>query len=205
MMLKLDHFAVAAHSLQEAREFIETSLGLAMQDGGKHDVFGTHNCLLGLADGLYLEAIAIDPGAPSPDRSRWFGLDRFAGAARPTNWICATGDLDEALSRMGDKAGHPVHLRRGDLRWKMAVPNDGILPYDNLFPALIEWQGPAHPSAVLADAGCRLRRLVVTHPEARSLQADLAGLLQDSRVVFDVGPSGLVAEVETPHGPRVLQ
>jgi len=41
-------------------------LGVPFQPGGRHDVFGTHNALLGLADGLYIEAIAIaiDPDAP---------------------------------------------------------------------------------------------------------------------------------------------
>jgi hypothetical protein len=36
---------------------------------------GTHNRVMGLYGGLYLEVIAIDPSAAAPDRPRWFGLD----------------------------------------------------------------------------------------------------------------------------------
>lgn len=203
-MMQLDHLAVAGSTLEEASAAVEAALGVAMQPGGKHDLFGTHNRLLGLADGLYLEAIAVDPGAPLPGRPRWFDLDRFSGAARPCNWVCRTDDLDAVLARLPDGAGVPVALRRGDLRWSMAVPQDGILPFDNLFPALIEWQGALHPAAMLAPSGCALRRLVVAHPQAEALRQALAGFA-DPRVVFETGAPGLMAEFDTPHGVRVLR
>ncbi len=205
MTMKLDHLAVAGETLDEAVERIETALGIGLRPGGHHDVFATHNRLLGLADGLYLEAIAIDPMAPAPGRSRWFDLDRFRGPARLSNWICATGDLDAALTTLPGGAGQPVALGRGDLKWRMAVPQNGVLPYDNMFPALIEWQSPMHPSAVLPDSGCRLRRLVVTHPDATDLAAALAPVFDDQRVAFEAGAPGLRAEIETPKGLRVLQ
>ncbi len=83
----LDHIAVSGTTLPEAVAAVEEALGVRMQPGGEHAVFHTHNALLGLADGLYLEAIAINPDAPVPERPRWFDLDRFAGPARLTNWI----------------------------------------------------------------------------------------------------------------------
>ncbi|MBC7178832.1 MAG: VOC family protein, partial [Roseovarius sp.] len=116
-------------------------------------------------------------------------LDRFTGVPR--------------LRHPG--AGQAVALARGDLRWRMAVPVDGILPLDNLFPALIEWQGAAHPAARLTPSGARLSRLVVTHPEAAILRATVGAELRDARVVFEPGPTGLRAEIETPHGPRVIE
>jgi hypothetical protein len=156
-----------------------------------------------LEDGLYLEVIAIDPGAPAPCYPRWFDLDRFIGAPRLRNWICAVDDLGAALLRHPG-AGQAVALARGDLRWRMAVPVDGILPHDNLFPALIQWQGGAHPAARLTSTGARLSRLVVSHPEAAILRAMVGAELHDARVVFERGPTGLRAEIETPHGPRVI-
>ena len=57
----------------------------------------THNRLLGLGD-LYLEVIAADPSAPRPAWPRWFDLDRFTGAPRLTNWICACDDLEAAVA-----------------------------------------------------------------------------------------------------------
>ena len=203
--MQLDHIAVAGSTLEEASHKVEAALGVAMQPGGRHGMFGTCNRLLGLADGIYLEAIAIDPDAPAPARPRWFGLDRFSGAARLSNWICRCGDLDETLARLPRGVGEPVGLSRGDLRWRMAVPGDGWLPFDNLFPALIEWQGRLHPGDMLAVSGCALRRLVVSHPRAGDLCDILAPMLKDPRVVFEMGPVALWAEIETPNGMRVLE
>ena len=200
--MELDHLAVAGESLEAAAEYAETALGVPLQAGGAPAVFGTHNRLLALADGLYLEAIAIDPDAVPQRRPRWFGLDRFAGAPRICNWICRTGNLESELAGMPDGAGRPVELARGDLRWQMAVPDSGELPFGNMFPALIEWQG-AHPAPRLAQQGCALRRLVVAHPAAAALRALLP--LRDSRVVIEPGAAGIAAEFTTPHGVRVLQ
>ncbi|MGX0878174.1 hypothetical protein ACSSV4_002871 [Roseovarius sp. MBR-154] len=201
--MRLDHLAVAAESLDEGRAAVEAALGLPLQPGGRHAHFGTHNLLMGLADGLYLEVIAVDPDAPAPGIPRWFDLDRFSGPPRLSNWICAVDDLEAAMARHR-QAGEAVDLARGDLRWRMAVPGDGVLPFDNRFPALIEWQGGGHPSARLADLGARLVRLVVTHPEAGALRAELSDL-SDPRVVLEPGAPGLRAEIATPHGVRVLE
>lgn len=203
-MLELDHLAVAGTDLEAAAAAVQASLGVVMRPGGRHDVFATHNRLLGLADGLYLEAIAADPDAPAPGRPRWFDLDHFSGAPRLSNWICRVPDLDAALAELPASVGRPVALCRGDLRWRMAVPEDGRLPFDNLFPALIEWQGEAHPAQVLPASGCALRRLEITHPRASDLAALLDGRLQDPRVEIRPGPAGLAAEFATPGGLRRL-
>jgi len=198
----LDHLAVAGETLMEASAHIEQALGVPLQDGGQHETFGTHNRLLGLRDCLYLEAIAIDPQAPVPQRTRWFDLDRFKGHPRLTNWICRVDDIEASLGVFPDGAGRPINLARGALRWQMAVPPNGRLPFDNLFPALIQWHGDLHPARMLQDSGCRLHRLVVFHPDA----LELAKLLGDlDHVVFDTGPAALHAEFETPHGKRVLE
>ena len=169
-----------------------------------HDVFGTHNALLGLEDGLYLEAIAVDPAAPAPARPRWFDLDRFAGPPRLTNWICRTENLTATLKGGPQGLGDPVDLQRGDLRWRMAVPASGILPFDNCAPALIEWQTQPHPARLLPPCGVRLVRLTVRHPQADALNAALQDRFTDARVVFETGAAGLHAAFDTPHGPREI-
>ncbi len=205
-MLELDHLAVTAAELDEGVASIEAALGVAMQAGGKHAAMGTHNRLLGLGD-VYLEVIAVDPEAPPPGRPRWFDMDRFSGAPRLTNWILRCDDLAAAVAAAPVGVGLPTGFARGDLRWEMAVPADGRLPFDNCHPALISWQGEArgalHPARRLEDRGCRLRRLEVAHPRAGDLRAALAGL-EDPRVVIVAGAPGLRAEIETPHGLRVI-
>ncbi len=203
--MRFDHIAVAAETLAEATAHAETSLGVALQPGGEHAVFHTHNTLLGLEDGLYLEAIAINPEAPRPERPRWFDLDRFAGPARLTNWICACDDLDATLAALPEGFGEPVALQRGDLRWRMAVPRSGILPFDNCAPALIEWDTDVHPATRLDHSGCRLTGLRITHPEAAALADVLAPHLVDDRLSFVPGPAAaLEARFETPNGARKL-
>ncbi len=201
-MMLLDHLAVAGETLEAASAHIEQALGISLQPGGKHEKFGTYNRLLGLRDGLYLEAIAIDPDAAVPQRTRWFDLDRFSGEPRLTNWICSVPDIEAALATFPDGTGTPIDLTRGALTWRMAVPPNGRLPFDNLFPALIQWQGDLHPAQMLQDSGCSLRRLIVYHPEALELAQHLGEL---DLVVFDTGPASMRAEFETPHGLRVLE
>ena len=204
-MLCLDHIAVAAGTLEQGCAFVERTLGVTVQPGGQHPRFATHNALLGLEDGLYLEVIAIDPDAPAPEDAHWFDLDRFDGAPRLHNWFCRTDDMTRALAQMPAGAGRPVALSRGDLRWQMAVPENGQIPYDEMCPAQIEWQGAAHPAARLTPSGLRLDRLVISHPAAPALEAALSGLLRDPRLVFE--PSelpGLRADFLTPNGPRSL-
>jgi hypothetical protein len=202
-MLKFDHLAVTAGSLPEGRNAVEEALGVRLQTGGQHLHFGTHNLLLGLEGGLYLEVIAIDPRAAPPRQARWFNLDRFQGAPRLGNWICRTNDLPAAQAALPG-LGDVVPLQRGDLRWRMAVPLDGRLPFDDCHPAVMQWDSPLHPAAALTQVGVALRHLIVSHPRAEDLKARLSGHLSDPRVTFETGPAGLSGEFDTPHGRRVL-
>lgn len=204
MRLELDHIAVAARSLEEGTAFVEAALGVPLAGGGQHPHMATHNRLLGLGP-LYLEVIATDPSAPRPAWPRWFDLDRFGGPPRLTNWICRTEDLDAALAAAPPGTGAPVALQRGDYRWRMAVPADGILPFDNAYPALIEWQGDMHPARALPDRGIRLTALEIFHPDAEALAAALAGQFQDPLLRLCRAPhKAMRAVFSTPKGTRVL-
>ena len=202
--MRLDHLAVSAMSLEEGVAHVEAALGVALAPGGQHPLMATHNRLLGLGD-VYLEVIAADPAAPRPTWPRWFDLDRFSGVPRLTNWIAACDDLEAELAQGPDGVGLPVALARGDLRWKMAVPATGRLPFDDAFPALIRWDGTLHPAGLLPDAGVRLLRLEIAHPQAADLRAALDGRLADPRVVIVAGPEkAMQASFATPGGTRVL-
>lgn len=201
--MQLDHIAIAGETLEAAVAHVEEALGVPLLPGGKHVHFGTHNQLLGLADGLYLEAIAIDPSAPALDYPRWFDLDRFEGKPRLNNWICRSGDLEAELARLPKGAGRPVALQRGDLRWRMAVPETGILPLSGSFPALIQWDVDVLPGDILPASGVRLQRLEVAHQEALWLREVLG--LADPRVQFVPGDAALRATFDTPHGLRELR
>jgi Glyoxalase-like domain len=203
-MLSLDHLAVSANTLEVGVAWVEAALGVSLAGGGKHSHMATHNRLLALGD-IYLEVIAADPDVAAPAWPRWFDLDCFKGSASLTNWVAACDDLEAELALSPAGIGVPVALSRGDLRWRMAVPGDGRLPYDGCFPALISWQGALHPAALLPEVAVRLDRLEITHPDGQALAQHLAGRLSDPRVVIEAGPAkAMQATFSTPHGIRVL-
>lgn len=202
-MLTLDHIALASNPLSEGRAWAERHLGGELGPLGKHDHFATHNHLMALGD-LYFEVIAVDPDATPKQSPRWFNIDRFAGGPRLTNWILRTDDIKAALARLGPAYGTPVSLERGDFRWQMAVPANGVLPYDNCAPAIMQWHGDLHPVSRMADQGHRLASLLVSHPHADQLADSLADLLSDPRVKFVIGPAALSAEIDTPDGRVTL-
>ncbi|CUH76541.1 VOC family protein [Tropicibacter naphthalenivorans] len=203
-MLVLDHIAVLGGTLAEATAHTEEQLGQPLNPGGVHGRFGTHNQLLELEPDLYIEAIAIDPSAPAPDDPRWFGLDAFAGPARLDKWVCRVDDLDAALQLL-PMAGRRLELQRGDLRWAMAVPLDGMLPFDGLFPALIQWHTDVPPGKALPTSGLTLQSLTVTHPQADELASLLKPYLDAPLVRFETGLPGMAAEIAVDHGSVTLR
>jgi hypothetical protein len=202
--MELDHLAVACAHLSEGCAWAEQALGVTLQPGGQHARYGTHNRLLGLGPGLYLEVIAPDPAAPLPAHPRWFALDH-AGAPALGNWIVRA----PSLAGLPAFAGEHVALSRGALSWEIAVPADGSLPMGGGWPTVIAW-GPGvwpalHPAGRLPDAGVRLLALDVLHPQADALRADLAGRLDDGRVSFvPAAVPSLRARFSTPQGERWL-
>ena len=202
-MMRLDHLVVSGETRDAARDVVEHLLGVTMRQGGEHPHFGTLNHVMRLDGGIYLEAIAIDPDAPPPGHARWFGLDAFAGPPRLSTWVCRTDDL-EALVRDLPEAGEIVALERGDLKWRMAVPADGQLPFDGCFPALIQWDVALHPAQTLPASGCGMEWLTVSHPEASRLQQRLSPYLDAAAVRFEEGAPHLSARMACPGGEKTL-
>jgi len=202
-MLHLDHIAVVAENLEDGRRWVEEILGVPLQQGGKHDRFGTHNYLLGLGPDLYFEVIAKDPNAAPTGRPTWFGLDHFRGAPRLGNWICSADDYDAALDSAPKTVGPALSLSRADITWQLTAPDDGSLPFDGAFPSLIRWgEGVVPPPAKLPDQGVRLTKWEVHHPKASDIAKQVT--MVDDRVVWVDGPQGFRAEFDTPAGTKVL-
>lgn len=199
--MELDHLAISAETLAEGVAFVEDAFGVTLAPGGAHEAMGTHNRLLSLGPGLYLEVISIDPEGRDPGRARWFDLDRFSGPPRLTNWIVRCDDIAAAGPVLPDP-GQVLHLARGDLTWQMAVPDSGVTPFDGMAPALIRWQGTAHPAARLPEMGCRLRALTVASPRASELRAGLGDLKGPVAIMTSDTP-GLMAIFDTPRGREV--
>ncbi|GIT90387.1 polyphosphate kinase [Jannaschia pagri] len=200
-METFDHLVISADTLAEGCAHVEAQTGHTMGPGGTHARMSTHNRLSGLGPAEYMEVIAIDPDAPAPDCTRWYDLDARQGQPRLSNWVLRTTDLD-GLVRRFPGAGHILSFARGAYRWRMAVPEDGNLPFDGIFPAFIQWDvGPPD----FEDAGLRLTKLTLCHPEADHLASTLAELTSDARIEILPGKRSITAQLETPHGIRSLR
>jgi hypothetical protein len=191
----LDHLVVAAADLAGGRRWVEERLGVAMEDGGRHLVFGTHNALLSLGPDHYLEVIAIDPEAPPPDRPRWFELDteamreRLAAGPQLVHWVVRVGSADEVAD--------PVQLSRGSNRWVIGVPADARMPHGGLAPTRILWHTP-RPSELLPDKGIRLDALTISTHDVAALRTVTGEVKGPIRVTE--GDPGLAATFRTPRG-----
>jgi hypothetical protein len=204
-LLKLDHLAVSCTNLTLGAGQIAKTLGVTLDTGGEHPDMGTHNRLMSLGAEVYFEVIAINPEATAPNRPRWFDIDNFQGPPRLTNWILQTPDMDAALDALPDGFGTPMTLQRGNLRWKMAVPDTGILPWGGWAPAIIEWLDGGHPAPGLPDVGVRLEALRLKHPYAEQIAHVLAPLLPRDTILFQISDTpGLTAIFDTPNGQVTL-
>ncbi len=192
----IDHVVLAARTLEEGCAFVRDRLGHTPAPGGEHPQMGTHNAVLRLGEKLYLEVIAVNPGAPPPGRPRWMALDDPAMQAalraspRLVCWMATTDDIDAAASRFGSLVGEVWNGERGALRWKLTVRADGALPAGGAVPHLIQWPEGVHPAANMPDAGFAFRSLSVRHRAKAWLDRTLADLRVSGAVETEAARDG---------------
>ena len=186
---------------------IEAQLGEKFLSGGDHHVMGTHNRVMGLSDRHYLEVISIAPHLPKPERPRWFNLDTFDGQPRLITWVVRTDDLEVFCRHYPAMFGDIVEMSRGDLTWRITVPQDGSLVEGGVLPMVIEWPKGVHPTTNLAEQGMRLDRLVLNHPNPQKI-IGLLKVLGGTRLLETVrvesGAPSLKAMIYSPSGPAVI-
>ena len=207
----LDHLVVAAATLEQGDDYVESRIGVRPQRGGKHVAMGTHNSVLRVGQAVYLEVIAIDPEAIAPKRPRFFELDRPAMRAtlrispRLIHWVARCSDIEAARSACPIDPGPIQPMSRGDFRWRLTIPDDGHLPGAGVLPTLIEWADARHPAEAMPDAGVTLVTLAAAHPEPAAMRTALAalGLSDVLQVTFAATPR-LAAMLRTPQGPVTL-
>jgi hypothetical protein len=209
-MLELDHLVIAATDLDSGEAWLSERLGVPLSSGGQHPGWGTHNRLLQLGGGTYLELIAIDPSQPAPALPRPFRLDertlreRLAQSPQLVHWIVRTDDLDGTLAGLNYDPGPVSPMTRGALRWRITVPTDGRPAAGGLLPTVICWDVDTHPSSRLSDTGVRLEGLEVRAPAAVLAQRPAVTASVPLRWV-ESGEPGLSATLRTPRGTVVIR
>ena len=208
---KIDHFAIGADTLDQGIAAMETSLGVTVPRGGKHDAMSTHNCVMQSGNESFFELIAIDPDAPAdPGRVRWFTLDdpatqaRLADRPRALCWVVGTDDLDAVIAASPVDLGEVVLFTRGERSWRLTVPNDGHLPMDGLLPAFIEWSPGPHPSTGQQDLGVTLDKVQLSHPNPDELTNILRTLQVDHLAEVSKSDAALSFVLTSPNGVVVL-
>lgn len=202
--MDLDHLIFAVPELRAGASRMEKLIGAEPETGGRHQGLGTHNRLVGLGPGRYLEIIAVDPEQRDPARPRWFGLDDLTEPTLVTWCARASRSLERLIAR-GRRAGIDLgdavegSRRRPDgslLSWTFSDPwaprAGGVIPF------LIDWGPSPHPSDDL-PAVCSLHALRLEHPQPEDVRAWLAALGLDTPVSRGHAPR-VVASLETLNG-----
>jgi catechol 2,3-dioxygenase-like lactoylglutathione lyase family enzyme len=140
MLRGIDHIVIAVPDLATAQKSYET-LGFTVVPGGRHPV-GTHNVLIGFADGSYIELIAFYE--KNPAHKWWEPLQRGGGLV---DLCMQTDDLagdTAAFRRAGVAIDDPSPLSRlrpdgYQLKWVLSIPREG---YKGVAPFLIQDETP---------------------------------------------------------------
>ncbi len=196
---RLDHILIGAPDLDSAIVWWEKLTGVDPTLGGAHEGHGTHNALVSLGEHVYLELLAPDLDQPpgSPLRDSLAALE----SPRPVGWCFSSDDLDQTQRNLsgGEIEWHPVPMSRvmpnGErVAWKLLIPAS---PQNPALPFVIDWEETPRPTEL--PEGCRLLKVLPTHPEPARLKALFVAMGLDTDVTE--GPeSGLELLIDTPRG-----
>ena len=138
--MRLDHVIYAVEDLESGIRRFADQYGLVSAGGGEHPEFGTHNAIVPVGHGQFIELMAIaDEGSQHPlvlSLSNWLrdGDRLVAVCLRPD-------DLDEVAERLSIPIGPAErHTSEGEvLRWRLAGVQAALGP--ERLPFFIDWQG----------------------------------------------------------------
>jgi len=137
MIIGIDHVLIAVEDLEKAMDLYRR-LGFQVLLGGEHPQVGTHNALVPLADGSYLELIAVKKlelaqGFP-------FGkqvLGALAGQNRLAGFVLETTDYNGDVQAIRERGleiakappGGRVRPDGQQVSWRTAHPENSQLPF----------------------------------------------------------------------------
>jgi hypothetical protein len=204
----LDHLVYATPDVDASIDDLEKRWGVRAAMGGKHPG-GTHNALLALGDGGYLEIIGPDPEQTiTPGQPMAFGIDRLK-EPRLVTWAIKAPGIAERVARArrgGYDPGDPQPLsrKRPDgllLEWRLT--RAPVQRGDGLVPFLIDWGDTPHP-AESTPGGCVFASLRAEHPDPGTVRALMRAVGEELDVRSGPAPA-LIATIHTPNGRMELR
>lgn len=204
----IDHLVYASANLERGMDEIEALLGVRPVRGGRHPKYGTHNALLSLGPGIYLEIIARDLDLTVPKRGALVDIPATS-RSRLITWVFRTDEIQQvatdavnaAIGLGSVESGSRTKPDGSEISWQLTDPY--AMPLDGAVPFLINWGSTKHPSSVV-PAGGQLVRLVIAHPEAARVKRAMSTLGADVEVV-DSERFGIYATIETKDGLVTIQ
>ncbi|WP_026877132.1 VOC family protein [Jiangella gansuensis] len=208
MDVDVDHLVWAGPDLDRLVEHVTVQTGLTPVYGGRHEGRGTHNYLVGLGPGRYLELLGPDRGQPEPSRPRPMRVDGLTDAAL-VGWAVRTDDIEGRVAAARNRGYDPgdvaeMSRRTSDgtlLTWRLTPPEGG---FDGVVPFVIDWLDSPHPASGLSSS-MTLAGLTLRHPEPDKVSEALTALGLDgvAEVVQGTAP-GISAVLRSPRGDVLI-
>jgi hypothetical protein len=167
---QVDHILLGIDDLERGMEQFEKLTGVRPVQGGKHPR-GTHNALVSLGDGTYLEILAVQPDVAPP--KEYEGLKQLHSLT-PIGWAVSSKDSTQLRNRLTaagmavteSTAGSRTTPAGTTLSWQTFGLKEG---FDEA-PFFIVWsQQSAHPSTT-SPTGCKLQQWRVAGPHLKNLE-----------------------------------
>lgn len=196
---QIDHIVVGIDDLDRGIDSFEQLTGVRPAYGGKHPR-GTHNALVSLGDGTYLEILAVQRGATPP--AEFTGLTELH-TLTPVGWAVSSKDGAQLRSRLisagmsvtEPSAGSRTTPAGTTLSWQTFNLKDS---FDEA-PFFIVWSPQtAHPSTT-SPKGCRLQHWRVAGPHLKNLE-QLRSTLDLQIDVAEAPSSSLRLSLSCPKG-----
>ena len=177
--MKLDHLILGISDLDKGISDFEKFTGVRAQFAGVHPNIGTHNALMSLGDGMYLEIIA--PQVPNTKLTGSFsGFEHFTELT-PVGWV-----VSGSLSAIENELNQSSLQHTGIVPGSRKAPSGMLLSWETIFvtqenrinmnPFFIEWSpDTTHPS-LSNPGGCTLVDYAVSDNKSALIKGHLKGI-----------------------------
>jgi glyoxalase-like protein len=145
-LVRIDHVIYGTANLDRAAARVQAELGLSAIAGGRHDGVGTHNRIVPLEDGSFLELLAVADPDEASGSALGAALQRaIARGEGLLGWAVAVEDLEPVAARLGTPV---VTVGRQGMTARLTAVHEALAePY---LPFFIERARGLRPAAVSA-------------------------------------------------------
>ena len=167
---QIDHVILGIDDLDRGVKAFEAATGVKPVYGGKHPG-GTHNALVSLGEGIYLEILAVQDGVTvKGDYADLKALKTLT----PVGWAVSSKDSAQLRNRLSaagiavsePEAGSRITPSGSSLSWHSLALKESSAER----PFFIVWsEQTAHPSTT-SPSGCKLQQWSIASPRVKDLE-----------------------------------